>query len=67
MDNVTEEDLQFLKDDQRTQKLLDLFHDSMDKGNVTHAVRVRKSVRSQLPELKKRMEEDFRYKVKLNI
>lgn len=60
--DVDEDDINYLKDDADTQELLNLFHDAMDKGSVTHAIRIRKSVRGTLQDLKKHSDE--RYKVK---
>lgn len=62
--DVPEDDVLFLKEDQKTQELLNWFHEAMDKGNATHAIAIRKKVRDQLHRLEKREEEDPRFQVR---
>jgi hypothetical protein len=60
---VPEGDVLFLKQDQKTQELLNWFHESMDKGNATHAISIRKKVRDQLKELQRQQKGDPRFQI----
>lgn len=62
-ESVNKEDMLYLEEDQKTQELLNWFHESMDKGSVTHAIRIRKSVRNRLKDLRKFASTDPRFEI----
>lgn len=55
--------LVFEQEEQATKELLEWFNSAMEKGSVTHTMRIRKTVRDKLKILKKATSQDNRYQV----